>query len=430
MRALRIVSLAVLLIEPVLLATPPAPTLLSPSPSSTVSPGSVSFSWALNSDPNGYKLSSYLLIKKRNESWDVAGPGDLGSSTSYSKTLDPGADYDWAVAAVDWGQHTTTWYQFSSVSSFATASTGTGTTKVGFRKPVDNLRDYNGTYSGVVGTGAIAYSGGTLYRDNYTSGNNGFEGAGSHPGVDIPVNNVPVYAVAYGEVIDAGYNGDPRLGCGNIGAGWGNRIMIKASVPGFSEPVYIVYGHLSAIATWVRPGVIIDDLNRSIGTSGNTGNSCGAHLHFQIDRHTEDSRGAKTFSHPYFPSNVNAPDSSNTVSRYTHNPLYLIQDLMRSYPAASTQTDPDQLAKTDILARAAKDSRFGSPISNTVGRDSTWGQSGQPGDLTNLKWLDFNFSRGRQVRLFHAVRNNNANARFTIYQDPDTGSWTGWVPAQ
>ena len=141
-------------------------------------------------------------------------------------------------------------------------------------------------------------------------------------------------------------------------------------------------------------------------------------------------------SHPYFPVDVNAPDSNWTVIRYTYDPIYLIQSLMSAFPAGtggSSQTSqtPDQVAIADIQARASSDQRFLNLANGTnLGRDATWGQGGQPGDLTTLTWLVYNFSGGRQVQIFHAVANNNQNLRYTTYFDPDRGGWASWQQAK
>ena len=309
-------------------SVPPMPTLLNPADaSSAVNPKGVTLNWRLNPASDGTVLASYLIIKQIDETWDAPqNPGNLGSQTSYTIDLQPGTTYKWVVAAVDWSQRSNPWYQFSDARTFSTSQTqssqtGSATcsnlaTSPYLTKPIAGLRDYNGTYSGAAGTGSIGFQGGTLYRDNYTSGNSGYEGIGSHPGVDIPVPiGTDVYSVSTGCVEMAQADG-----------GWGNVIVIRSLVQGLNEQVWFIYGHLNqgfvAVGQVVYPGTLI-------GKSGQTGDATGPHLHFQADRDTVSSQGQQKVQHPWFPTMlgqaVNTPDTNDTVGKYTYNPLYLVQ---------------------------------------------------------------------------------------------------------
>lgn len=202
-------------------------------------------------------------------------------------------------------------------------------------KPV-YVRDYNGTYEGIrdfedgLGpnnitnvTGAWAYS--TLYRDNYTG--IGFEGAGSHPGVDIVVpSGTKVYSSYDGEVIYAACTDSDRQR-----RGWGNLIIVKSVNPyDTTENVFFVYAHLREIL--VQKGQIVYQ-EQLIGKSGGDpisdpcpGNSTGAHLHFQVDK---ERAGNKQVFHPWWPTligqNVNDPDVNHNVEKYTYNPIVFVQ---------------------------------------------------------------------------------------------------------
>ena len=309
-------------------SVPPPPTLLNPTDaSSALGPKGVTLRWKLNPASDGTVLASYLIIKQIDETWDAPqDPGNLGSQTSYTIDLQPGITYKWTVAAVDWSQKSNPWYQFSDVRTFSTGQTqssqsGSETcsnlpTSTYFIKPIAGLRDYNGTYPGVAGTGSIGFQHGTLYRDNYTSGDSGYEGIGSHPGVDIPVPvGTDVYSVSTGCVEMARVDG-----------GWGNLIVIRSLVQGLNEPVWFVYGHLNqgfvAVGQIVYSGTLI-------GKSGQTGDATGPHLHFQADRDTVSSQGQQKVQHAWFPTMlgqaVNTPDTNHTVEKYTYNPLYLVQ---------------------------------------------------------------------------------------------------------
>lgn len=165
----------------------------------------------------------------------------------------------------------------------------------------------------------------TLYRDNQRGGN-GFEGAGSHPGVDIAVpSGTLVRAVAAGEVVKS-----------EDSPSWGGLVVVKhVGISGapLGEPVYSAYAHLRRrdvnVGQWAAK-------SQTIGLSGggrddpNAGRSFAAHLHFQIDSHRNE-RG-QWMAHPYWhnvpnlsPSDeVNMPDD-NVVLNHTLNPLVFVQ---------------------------------------------------------------------------------------------------------
>jgi hypothetical protein len=188
----------------------------------------------------------------------------------------------------------------------------------GMAKPIADLRDYNGTYEGSIGTGTIGYT--TLYRDNQdngiVSGCRG-EGCGRHPGVDIPVSSgTNVYNVLAGTVVKA-----------ECDETWGGLIVVKATDPwNWGSSVFLVYSHLRSLrysnGMLVLPGDYVTT-GRRIGQSGGnpntdkcSGRSTGAHLHFQIDRDDGDSM-------PYFPalSQLNRSDSNFEVPARTLNPI-------------------------------------------------------------------------------------------------------------
>jgi hypothetical protein len=164
------------------------------------------------------------------------------------------------------------------------------------QKPVD-VRDYDGTYTGVPGTGSVGYT--TLFRDNEdagaASGCNG-EGCERHPAVDIPVSwDTPVHAFADGVIATEALAGSAQNLQGGYNSGWGGLVVIRHdSLPGTTEPVYSVCAHLNRFASGLYLGKAIkkDDL---IGYSGGTGawagRSSGNHLHFQLNRLTQNSTG-------------------------------------------------------------------------------------------------------------------------------------------
>ncbi|NJQ01970.1 M23 family metallopeptidase [Streptomyces zingiberis] len=93
--------------------------------------------------------------------------------------------------------------------------------------------------------------------------------SGSHTGVDFhAAEGTPVLSVGAGTVVEAGWDGS-----------YGNSVVIK-----MSDGTYTQYGHLSAINVTVGRQV---DPGQQIGRAGNTGNSFGAHLHFEARTSTE-----------------------------------------------------------------------------------------------------------------------------------------------
>jgi penicillin-binding protein A len=86
-----------------------------------------------------------------------------------------------------------------------------------------------------------------------------------HPGIDLasPLGS-PVYAADTGLVLFAGWSG----------LGYGNVILIDHG-NGFQT----LYGHLSQVSVYCGLRV---EKGKLIGLSGNTGNSTGPHLHFEV----------------------------------------------------------------------------------------------------------------------------------------------------
>jgi len=87
-----------------------------------------------------------------------------------------------------------------------------------------------------------------------------------HAGMDYAAaTGTPVRAIGDGEVIDAGWDG-----------GFGNRIKIQ-----HKNGLVTLYGHLSAFATGIRPGLRVH-IGQLIGYVGSTGLTTGPHLHFAV----------------------------------------------------------------------------------------------------------------------------------------------------
>ncbi|KQX45664.1 MULTISPECIES: M23 family metallopeptidase [unclassified Streptomyces] len=93
--------------------------------------------------------------------------------------------------------------------------------------------------------------------------------AHKHSGQDFAVpTGTPVKAAAAGTVVKAGPNG------GGDGPAYGNAIVVKHANGKYSQ-----YAHLSKIKVKIGQKV---GAGQQIALSGNTGNSSGPHLHFEI----------------------------------------------------------------------------------------------------------------------------------------------------
>ncbi|MGG8405833.1 M23 family metallopeptidase [Streptomyces sp. 12297] len=107
------------------------------------------------------------------------------------------------------------------------------------------------------------------YTLSATFGKGGSMWSHKHSGQDfaVPVGT-PVKSVHSGVVVKAGPNG------GGDGPAYGNAIVIK-----HANGTYSQYAHLSKIQVRIGQQVASDE---RIALSGNTGNSSGPHLHFEI----------------------------------------------------------------------------------------------------------------------------------------------------
>ena len=181
-------------------------------------------------------------------------------------------------------------------------------------KPL-TIQDYSGT------TADFNRGFTTLYCDRYTStASNYYEGIGSHPGVDIA--RLSNGSSSNGASVHAMYDGVVARVLSGYGGGWGNCLVIRhVNMPDVGT-IYSIYGHMNRFEGSYSVGTPISK-GQVIGYVGSTGNSTGAHLHFQIDRDYSDT------VHPYFPSGtdpVNQPDSSNKVRNHTISPLAYVQN--------------------------------------------------------------------------------------------------------
>jgi murein DD-endopeptidase MepM/ murein hydrolase activator NlpD len=114
------------------------------------------------------------------------------------------------------------------------------------------------TCDGPIGTGGFSWPADNHYLS-------GYEFSSTHLGIDIAAGvGAPVYASDSGVVVNAGWNA----------GGYGNVIMID-----HGNGYQTVYAHLSQVNVALCQGVTRGSL---IGLAGSTGNSTGAHLHFEV----------------------------------------------------------------------------------------------------------------------------------------------------
>lgn len=104
--------------------------------------------------------------------------------------------------------------------------------------------------------------------------------------------------------------------------GYGNYVIVSC----FSNPdYYFLYAHLAPGSVKVKVGQFLSE-KQEIGTMGDTGNSFGAHLHFEIRKKTSDNFGKNGYWHdvnsfewinpePYIDSALVIKNSTNETKK-------------------------------------------------------------------------------------------------------------------
>jgi murein DD-endopeptidase MepM/ murein hydrolase activator NlpD len=101
----------------------------------------------------------------------------------------------------------------------------------------------------------------------------------AHRGIDISIHYDTVYSASNGSVYYTGYQAN----------GAGNYIVVKSEWNG--RFIYIYYMHLDSFYVATNDLVLA---GQQIALSGNTGNSTGPHLHFEIRMDSPNSTSRKT----------------------------------------------------------------------------------------------------------------------------------------
>ena len=130
--------------------------------------------------------------------------------------------------------------------------------KAGVSASVYGAGACEGGYGGANGSGAFIWPAG----NHILSGNDYWNG---HLGIDIAAGEgAPIYAADAGVVVFAGW----------ATGGYGNMVMID-----HGNGYQTLYSHLSSVKVGCGQSVSAGTI---IGYAGSTGNSTGAHLHFEV----------------------------------------------------------------------------------------------------------------------------------------------------
>jgi hypothetical protein len=252
------------------------------------------------------------------------------------------------------------------------------------------------------------------------------------------------YDLTGGQTLLAMRGGRVHLGPNYLGQtcspgdnGFGNYITIDHQNGQYSH-----YAHMAANSFLVHEGDMVTQ-GQPLGTLGNSGytgyvengqlitcNGRGFHTHVQVT--TNSSIGSQSV--PFLFDEVN---SRNPAGSPPGQPVYTdvitssnASGTSGSAPTAGSTTEAD-LAWTAIRNRAKSDGRFGSEVSGSQYLDPNWGKNDGNSGMRDLRHIDFNFSGGRVVHVFHAFYNIiGPNLGATVFFDPDRNAWADWINVQ
>lgn len=233
------------------------------------------------------------------------------------------------------------------------------------------------------------------YLEQGCSGSTDYLPGEYHLGVDYRGSvGTPVIAISDGMVRRRSDNG---WGSGNVG------IVIEHELSNGMK-FLALYAHITS-------GLNGGDMVTAGSTIGHVGRlSTGDHLHFGI---TLD------FSMPGSPWGKmpcgNWPNVNNMIEPTSW--------LATQTPKANTPSlgFSDQVAYTDMERFTSNDARFGDPILITFGKNLDY----QP--WAELRWVQYSFTQGRTVVVYHLTYKYDRSMRWITYRDPDTGLWRDWI---
>ena len=222
-----------------------------------------------------------------------------------------------------------------------------------------NIIDDLGNVIKTAGAGLLAL--GTIATINYAhkldyNPSSGFKTAArpKHAGIDYHASKgTPVVLAQAGKIVKT------HTGCGdahdakgapidsNCGGGWGNHVQIR-----FDDGAYCIFAHFTDVS--VSPGQEVE-AGTVIGTVGDTGQSYGAHLHFEYIAPGSSVKSAGT---PDIAENYFGFGHGGTQTTYTS-------------PNDSTKTTSDSTKTTKITKQTSKISKsivIGDSLSPNVAR--------------------------------------------------------------
>lgn len=160
-----------------------------------------------------------------------------------------------------------------------------------------------------------------------------------HYGVEfVNPTGTPVTAVEDGIVEFAG--NDLTVSQGGPPGFYGNLIVLRHEIPGWEEPVFTVYAHLSRIN--VQSGETIRS-GQVIGEVGATGTASGSHLHFEVRQGRNAIEAAVNPAFWLVPLNAGSEEISNgsLVVKLLHRQgtVYTVEVIIQSF---ISETNPQQ----------------------------------------------------------------------------------------
>ncbi len=156
-----------------------------------------------------------------------------------------------------------------------------------------------------------------------------------HHGVEFTVpSGTPVLAVADGTVVVAG--DDSATSYGPQTDFYGNLVVLQLAAAAGDVPVYVLYGHMSAVGVEVGQAVVTGE---ALGLSGDSGVADGPHVHLEV-RVGENSylatRNPLLWLAPLPDTGVVAGRVTNPSGALLHEALVTLQRV--DAPAAYTAT--------------------------------------------------------------------------------------------